>query len=84
MRLIEAEDLLGCLALLAEGADGEGVVALGETLAVGVGDEGAVIPGGRSPVEGAVEQELAGGGDEEILAANDLGDAHEVVIDDDG
>lgn len=73
-----------CLALPAEGADGEGVVSLGEAAAVGVGDEGAVVPVGRCPAEALVEEELAGGGDEEVVASDDFSDAHEVVVDDDG
>ena len=75
------EDLGGGEALLAEGADGEGVVALGEADAVLVGEELGVEVGGRGEVEGALEEDLAGGGFEEVAAADYFGDLHVCVVD---
>ncbi len=59
-------------------------MALGEALAVVVHDERAVEPGGDGITEGAIEQNLAGSGFEQVGAADDFGDAHGVVIDDAG
>jgi hypothetical protein len=65
----------------AEGAEGEGVVAFGEALAGGVGDERAVVVGGGGGAEGAEEEELAEGGFDEVGAADDFGDAEVGVVD---
>ena len=59
---------------MAEGADGEGVVALGETEAMLVGEEMSVEVGWDGEVEGALEEELAGGGFEEVASADYFGD----------
>ncbi len=56
-------------------------MALGEAASVVVHDERAVEPRGVGIAQRAVEQDLAGGGLEEVRAANDLRDAHGVVID---
>ena len=48
----------------------EGVVALGETAAVVVHHQAAVIPRRDLEAEGAVEQNLARGGLEQVGAAN--------------
>ena len=71
-------------ALLAESADGEGVVAFGEADAVLVGEELGVEVGGRGEVEGALEEDLAGGGFEEVAAADNFGDLRIGVVDDAG
>jgi len=68
----------------AQGAEAEGVVALGETTAGFIGHQRAMIKSGWLEGKGAVEQELAGGGFEEVRAAHDLGDAHGVVVNSDG
>jgi hypothetical protein len=39
--------------------------------------------GGR-PVQGAIKEELAGGGKEEVFAPHDLGGAHVVIVGDHG
>ncbi len=57
---------------------------LGEALAVVVNDERAVEPGGDGIAEGAIEEDLTGGGLEQVGAADDFCDAHGVVIDDAG
>lgn len=59
-------------------------MALGEAAAVVVDDELAVEPCGDGIAKGAVEEDLAGGGFEEVGAANDFSDAHGVVVDDTG
>ncbi len=79
--LEEGEDVGGGEALGAEGAEGEGVVALGEADAVAVAEEAAVEVGGGGVVEGALEEDLAGGGLEEVAAADDFGDVGEGVVD---
>src|SRR4051812_8616365 len=78
------EDIGGRFSALAQGLEGERVVAFGEAVACGIGDERAVIPRGRGEREGAVEQELAGGGADEVGSANNFGDMHGGVIDDHG
>ncbi len=65
----------------AEGAEREGVVALGETEAGGVAQEVAVEVGWRGIAEGALQENLAGGGLEEVAAADDFGDVGESVVD---
>ena len=67
-------DLLWCEAGGAEGAEAEGVVALGEADAGGVAHEVAVEVGGCREVERALQEDLAGGGLEEVAAADDFGD----------
>lgn len=59
-------------------------MALGEALTVRVADEGNVKPRRRFPAEGAVEEELAGGAEEEVRPAHDFGNLHGVVVGDDG
>ena len=61
--------------------DGEGVVALGEAGAALVGEEVGVEVGGRGEIEGALEEELAGGGLEEVAAADYFGDLGVGVVD---
>lgn len=67
-------------AALAESADTERVVAFGQANTGCVGDEGAVEPGGTREAEGALEEDLAGGGLEQVGSANNLGDAHGFVV----
>ena len=64
------EDLGGRQALLPEGTDGEGVVALGEANAMLVGKESRVEVGGRGEKERALKEDLAGGGLEQVAAAD--------------
>ena len=66
---------------MAEGADGEGVVAFGEADAVGVAEEVGVEVGDGREIEGALEEDLAGGGLEEVGAADDFGDVGVGVVD---
>ena len=75
------DDLGGGDAALAEGAEGEGVVAFGEALAMVVEHERGVVVGGRGVAEGAEEEELAKGGADEIGAADDFGDAELGIVD---
>jgi hypothetical protein len=69
---------------LAEGTDGEGVVAFGEANAVLVSEELGVEVDGGGEIEGALEEDLAGGGFEEIAAADYFGDLGVGIVDDAG
>ncbi len=69
---------------MAEGLDFEAAAALGESATFGVAHERAMETGGRNGSKGAVEQDLAGGGGEEVGAADDFGDAHGDVVHDHG
>ena len=71
-------------ALLTEGADGDGVVALGEADTVLVGEELGVEVGGSGEIEGALEKNLAGGGFEEVATTDYFGDLGVGVVDDAG
>ncbi len=75
------EDIGRRFSTLAQGLKRERVVAFGETLAGGVRDERAVIPQRRGETERAVEQELAGGGLDEVGTADNFRDAHGGIID---
>jgi len=59
-------------------------VALGEADAGGIAHEVAVEVGGGGVAEGALKKDLAGGGLEEVAAADDFGDVGECVVDDAG
>ncbi len=67
--------------MLAEGADGECVVAFGEADALRVAEEVGVEVGGSGEVEGALEEDLAGGGFEEVGSADYFGDLGGCVVD---
>jgi hypothetical protein len=70
--------------LLAEGADSEGVVAFGESEAVFVAEEMGVEVAGCREVEGALEEDLARGGFEEVGTTDYFGDLGVGVVDDAG
>jgi hypothetical protein len=59
-------------------------VALGEASAVLVREQLGVEVNGRWEVEGALKEELAGGGFEEVAAADYFGNLHVCVVDDAG
>jgi len=80
----EGEDLRRGEALLAEGANREGVVAFGEAEAVFVAEEVGVEVAGCREVEGALEEDLARGGLEKIGATDYFGDLGVGVVDDAG
>ena len=81
MEVGHLEDLGWQKALLAEGADGQSVVAFGEADAVVVGEKSGVEVGWRGTSEGALEEDLAGGGFEEVAAADYFGDRGVGVVD---
>jgi hypothetical protein len=84
-RLADAIDyLLRGYAGFAQGAKAQGVVALGEAVALSVEHEWGVEVGGGWEVQGALQEDLAGGGFEEVAAADYFGDAGVGVIDDAG
>ncbi len=64
--------------------DAGGAVALGELLAVGTQDQAEVDELGLLPAERPVQERLAGGVREVLLAPDDVGDAHLEVVDDGG
>jgi hypothetical protein len=70
--------------LLAEGAQALGVVAFGEAGAGGVFDQRAVTELRSGQAEGAIQQQLARGGAQQVFAANHFRDAHGGVIHHDG
>ena len=75
------DELGGCHALSTEGAEGEGVVAFGEALAVVVEHERGMVVGGGDMAEGADQEKLAKRRADEISAADDFGDAELGVVD---
>ena len=60
--------------------DAGGVPALGELALVRIAQERQVDEPGHWPAKGLVEQQVLGDGAEPFLAANDVGDAHQVVV----
>ena len=70
--------------MLAEGADGEGVVAFGEAETMFVAEEMGVEVAGCREVKGALEENLARGGLEKIGTTDDFGDLGVGVVDDAG
>jgi hypothetical protein len=65
----------------AELAQGQVPLGLGEPSAGGVADEGEVAVGGGRPAERLEEEELPGGGEEQVLAAHHLGDLLGEIVD---
>ena len=55
-------------------------MALGQALADFIGDQRAMVERRCLPSKCAVDEQLASGAFEQILAANNLGDAHVVII----
>src|ERR1700730_12950505 len=75
------EDFGGGEAAFAQGAEGEGVVAFGEADSCGVGEQAGVEVRGGGEVEGALEEDLARGGFEQVTAADYFGYIHGGVVD---
>ena len=82
----EVKDAAGGDAELAVAGEAGVAVRFGEAAAVGSDDEGEVVIAGLGlgECEGVVEEDLSWGGVEEVVAADDVGDVHVGVIDDDG
>ena len=74
------EDLGWGLALVAEGLDFESARAFGQAVSLGIAYERAVEPLGWLRAEGLMQEDLAGGGGEEIGASDDFGDSGEDVV----
>ena len=72
------------VAELGELGDCLSAMALGELGAVRPVDHRQVGEGRQGPIQGAVDEALAGGVAEVIVAADDVGDPHVVVVSDDG
>jgi hypothetical protein len=70
--------------VLAEGADGEGIVSLGEAITLLVNEESGVKVSWGGKAQGALEQDLASGGFEEVAAADYFGDVGVCIVDDAG
>ena len=64
--------------------DADAAVALGQLGAVRAEDERHVAEAGRSQAESFVEDDLLGGVRDVVVAAQDVGDAQEGVVDDAG
>ena len=67
--------------LAAQCAEAQGVVTFSQAHAGLVCHQRAMVKGWRRQLESAVDQDLAGGREQEISAANDLCDLHRGVID---
>ncbi len=80
----EVDDGLGEVPGLAVVDERDGVFALGDLGFVGVSEQGHVPEAGALPAEGLVEEDVLGGGGDPLFGADDVGDAHEVVVDDVG
>ena len=79
-----ADDILGVAAVVSQGSDAEAVVAFSEALTFCVVEEGDMGVGWGGSAEHTVEQELSWCGEEDIFAADDLGNAHTDIVDDHG
>jgi hypothetical protein len=75
------ENLFGEETLLSKGADRQGVMTFGEADTVLVGEELGVEVVGSGDVKGVLQEDLAGGGFEEVAAADYFGDLHGFVVD---
>ena len=80
----EVEQRLGQEAGFAVVDEGDGILALGDFGLVEVAQQGHVPEARQLPAEGLVEQHVLGGGRDPLLGADDVGDLHEVVVDDVG
>ena len=82
---VEASDeLCGGAASGAEGVQGQSVMPLGQADAVVVPQERAVEVDRCGQAESALQQDLAGGGAQQVGSADDFGDAKGGIIDDGG
>jgi len=81
-RQICRQDFRWRKAALAQGANAECVMALGQAAAFAISDQSAMKPGWIREAEGAVEQDLARRGLKQVGAADDFSDAHRRVISD--
>jgi len=81
---VSRDYLFGSPSALAQVPDAKRVVAFGEARARIVDDEMAVVKSWRSPAQGAIQEQLAGGGLQQIRAADDFGDSHFGIVDGDG
>lgn len=75
------EDLGWGFALVTEGSDFESARAFGQAVSLGIAYKRAVEPFGRLRAEGLMQEDLAGGGGEEIGAPDDLRDSGKDVVD---
>lgn len=73
-----------CHSFTAKFANAESIVALGESAAVLIDGQLAVIPGRVWVTEGAVEEDLAGCGYQQVGPSDDLGDVHGEIVGDAG
>ena len=78
----EVEHGVGQEAGLAVVDERDGVFALGDLRLVDVAEQRHVPESGGLPSEGFVEQDVLGGGADPLFGADDVGDVHEVVVDD--
>ena len=76
----EVQQCLGQDAGLLEALDEDVPLPLGQLAAVPVQEQRQVGEGRRAPAQGAVQQQVLGGGDEPLGAPQHVADAHEVVV----
>jgi len=76
----EVQQGFGQSAGLPEALDEEVPLPLGQLAAVAVEEQGQVAEGGRPPAQRAVQQQVLGGGDEPLGAAQHVADGHAVVV----
>ena len=69
---------------MAEGTDGEDIVALGQADTVLVGEEMGVEVAWGGKQKGSLEEDLASGGFKEVAATDYFGDVGGGVVDDTG
>src|SRR5690606_632038 len=75
-----AADVVGAGAFVAELADGAGIVALGEPLAMFVADQAVVVVEGRRQAGKALEEDVDARRLEEVFPARDMGDALRGIV----
>src|SRR3974390_556644 len=80
LQTARGEDLFGRLALFAQGAQAESVMALGQTSSGSITDQFEMVVRGDGQAESSNEKQLAGGRLEQIGAANDIGDLHGGIV----
>ncbi len=80
----EVDDGLGEEAGLAVVDERDGIFALGDFRLVEIAQQRHVPEARELPAEGVVEQDVLGRGGDPLFGADDVGDVHEVVVDDVG
>ena len=80
----EVEDGRGEIAGVAVVDERDGVLALGDLRFVEIAQQRHMPEARKLPAEGLIEQDVLGGGGDPLLGTDDVGDLHEVIVDDVG